>query len=317
MEILVGSSLPDSKGGGVLVIQRFCFTLLLLFCLPGMTVPAAGRDKAGVDLDFTVITYNIRVGHGPESARQPERTGEFLTLISHWINAEGADLVLLQEVDQHAERSLRYDQAQLLGIRTGMHAAFSPALEHRTGGYYGVAVLSRWPITSWRADNLFKPHLPDSPPSHSEQRIVQVVEIDTPAGPMHLLNTHLGLTQAQRFLQLFEIAQKIDDLPEGEPIVFGGDLNARPEAPELIPIRQRLHDAYEVAPVPPAPNERLTIPSLNPTACIDYIFLSPGRITVRDVHVPREITYSDHLPVVAHLTLHAGPSSGSGMWVLF
>lgn len=73
-----------------------------------------------------------------------------------------------------------------------------------------------------------------------------------------------------------------------------GDLNARPDAPVLAPIKARLKDT--------APDEKLyTFPSNAPDRKIDYIFVSED-IKVNGVKVPDRVL-SDHCPFIAELEL--------------
>lgn len=295
---------------------RFSCLFAALALVAGVGCQTVSRVDAGGllpgnsadGLEMTVVSYNIRVGHGGARERQPERTEEYLTTIAEWIKEIDADVVLLQEVDDNAPRSQRIDQARFLAEKTGLGSYYTPALHLDDGWRYGNAILSRWPMKKVEGHMLFKPDYsetnPDYPRGYEEQRALQVVELDTPAGPVHVLNTHLGLTQTQRIVQLEEIAGKIEALPEGAAIFFGGDLNARPETPEIEPVRALLADSFEETPNPLKPEEMLTSSTINPRATIDYLFFSPGRISILDVHVPREVDYSDHLPVVGRYVVH-------------
>lgn len=296
-----------NSGGWPLVIRVLAVLLLLLAAVGVQGGKGAAPDK-GEWFDLNVISYNIRVGHGSGADRDPERTEQTLAAIADWLVEEEADIVLLQEVDVGASRSLRIDQAAFLGERTDLHSAFAPALNHSTGGQYGVAILSRWPIVSSERQLLYRP-------GTVEQRILQVAEIDSPAGTLHVLNTHLGLTEHQRDIQLQQIAIRISLFPKGSPIIFGGDLNAEPDAAEIMPIRRLLGDSYLVR-WPPLPmSERLTISARNPRRCIDYIFISLPAFDVRDIHVPRDVLLSDHLPVVGQLRVRTNLHVGAGGWM--
>lgn len=281
----------------------------LLATLGCQHAPRLAANPPADGIDVTVVSYNIRVGHGGARERQPDKTEEYLLAIADWINEIGADVVLLQEVDVNAPRSHRIDQARFLSKKTGMASYYTPALHLDDGWLYGNAVLSRWPIKSFEDVMLFRPDYtgtnPEYPAHYMEQRALQVVELDSPVGPVYVLNTHLGLTPTQRTVQLQEIAAKLDELPGGAAVFFGGDVNARPEAAEITPIRERLADSYRETPRSLAPEDIHTASTFDPRATIDYIFFNPGRISILDVEVPHDVTYSDHFPVVGRYRIHA------------
>lgn len=264
---------------------------------------AADRDPF---IELTAISYNIRVGFGPGDRGDRGEPTNYLDQITDWFEELEADILLLQEVDIHTSRAGDIDQKAYMAERMGFYGQFAPAIPLPVLGFYGVAVLSRWPITNWEVIELFKPDYsvtnPDYPEWYNEQRVLLVATVDSPAGPIHVLNTHLGLTEHQRKIQLEEIAAVLDRLPSGEPVIFGGDINAQPMAPEIDVIRHRLADAYEAGPQPLPIAERLTFHALDPNRCIDYIFVSPDMVRVQSVEVPR-IELSDHLPVVARLRI--------------
>lgn len=113
-----------------------------------------------------------------------------------------------------------------------------------------------------------------------------------------VISAHLGLVPAERVHHARELTRVIDGL-EG-PVVLGGDLNETPERPAAGWLAGRLSDAWAEA--GDGPGE--TFPSTDPTARIDYLFVSDG-VRVDRARVARgAANASDHLPVVADLTLH-------------
>lgn len=84
----------------------------------------------------------------------------------------------------------------------------------------------------------------------------------------------------------------------GHHQILLGDFNARPDAAELAPLWSTLTDAWAVA----NPGvDGFTYPAALPNRRIDYVTATPG-VSVRAVEVPPRLA-SDHLPVVAELTL--------------
>lgn len=257
--------------------------------------------------DITVMTYNIRVGLGVEGSSGGTDPRPNLAAIAQVIEEAGADIVLLQEVDRGTQRTSEVDEAAWLADRLGMHGAFAKALDLE-GGEYGIAVLSAYPIIDDTAvplahiDYVGRDGIPEY---YSEQRMALVARLDVDGELLTVVDTHLGLTQEQRALQLEEIAEIVNDA--GGAVIFGGDLNCEPDAPELLPVREVLRDCYQghvddrglTYQIPIA--DRLTFHSTNPTRCIDFLFVSPDAFDVGDVNVI-ETAASDHRPVVVELT---------------
>lgn len=85
--------------------------------------------------EITVAAYNIAAG----------RVGS-LNAIADAIKALNADVIALSEVDINTRRSGNIDQLATLKKLTGMYGAFGKAIDFQ-GGEYGIAVLSRYPVT--------------------------------------------------------------------------------------------------------------------------------------------------------------------------
>lgn len=110
------------------MIRRTCIVLL------GLVFGTAGF--AAVAADLRLMSYNI--GHAADSA------GADLAFAVETICREKPDFVGLQDVDWHAVRSARRDQAKEIADRAGFHSAFAKA--SFIGGtpeqQHGVALLS-------------------------------------------------------------------------------------------------------------------------------------------------------------------------------
>jgi len=137
--------------------------------------------------------------------------------------------------------------------------------------------------------------------------------------PLRFYNTHLHTAQADRLLQTADIAAVLDAAPAG-PKVLVGDFNARSTftttVTELLPIYQRLIDAWRAMPLPDAINPQGFTASArlvgNPTVRIDYIFVSPDvRVDGTSVPItPATRLAADHYPVVSDIAL---PGSAVGV----
>ncbi|MCC6547255.1 endonuclease/exonuclease/phosphatase family protein [Candidatus Sumerlaeota bacterium] len=272
------------------------FPVILLLLLAGCST-AQKKVDAGDDGILRVVTYNIRGGMGTGDKSQPPVSAQDnLPKIADFLRVENADIVLLQEVDVNVKRSGSIDEVAALAKELKFSGYFAPAIDLQ-GGHFGVAMLSRWPITDSRHEMLFKPdysnHTPKYPDYYEEQRVLLVAHVESPMGPVAVLCTHLGLTSDQREKQLQRIAEVAREEAKSRPVIFGGDLNARPEELELRLLDGVLHDTGAVT-------KRLnTFPWDVPNRCIDYVYTSehfvPSRLSVPDVLL------SDHRPVVVEL----------------
>lgn len=96
-----------------------------------------------ISVRLRILTYNIHKCIGGVDRRyDPLR-------IAHVIARYDPDLVMLQEVDQHAQRTNADRQVDLLGDFLGFrHRIYFPNVRVRSGGAYGNAILSRFPLTN-------------------------------------------------------------------------------------------------------------------------------------------------------------------------
>jgi endonuclease/exonuclease/phosphatase family metal-dependent hydrolase len=112
-------------------------------------------------------------------------------------------------------------------------------------------------------------------------------------------SVHLGLRPVDRRRDAEELADLVRALRE--PVIIGGDLNELPDGRAVGFLSDRFWDAWLLG----GDVAGATFPASDPTARIDYLFVSEG-IRVERVLVPAgELarTASDHRPVVAELTL--------------
>lgn len=232
-----------------------------------------------------VMIYNIHAGKDAAGVDNLERVAEL-------IRSTNADMVLLQEVDRGTTRSGGVDQLAVLKRLTDLHGVFGKSLDYQ-GGEYGIATLSRWPITAQEIIPLrIDPPQPRAGGS-LEPRIALMVE----TRGMRVMNTHLDASAVDTWR-----LQEIDRLlsARGDAALIGGDFNSEPESSVQQRVRATgLRDAW----VECGGKEGLTYPAGKPVKRIDYLFLSGisrcGSATVL------ESTASDHRPLyITRLTLH-------------
>ncbi|MDT7744942.1 MAG: hypothetical protein QOE59_4020 [Actinomycetota bacterium] len=102
---------------------------------------------------------------------------------------------------------------------------------------YGVALISRLPVTTWRVVRV--PPLPrpillllGRPPRpvvvHDEPRVAVAAEVATSAGAVTVATTHLSFVPGWNLLQLRRLVRALDREAGPGPLVLTGDLNTGP-----------------------------------------------------------------------------------------
>jgi len=257
-------------------------------------MPSKNQDDLPVSSrtgHIRVMTYNVHSCIGADGKLFPER-------IARVIKRQNCDFIALQEVDRFRRRTDMQDQAKLVADHLDMHHVFRPILSGGDGEY-GLAVLSREPID--QAECFILPRLSTRKPS--EQRGIMHVVAKSPAGRIHLFNTHLSLNRKERLMQIHHILQEavMTEILEDERVVFCGDLNSGTSSPVYRLLSSRLCDVEDLRPGgASAPTFYSTWPMLR----LDHIFHSARLKSIRaGVLDDWECRLaSDHLPVVAELT---------------
>lgn len=241
-----------------------------------------------------VLTFNVHHGADADGVFDPER-------VARVIEGTGPDVVALQEVDRHwGARSDWTDLAAELGRRLRMRHVFGanldldPPAEGAPRRGYGTAVLTPWPILSW--SNTPLPKL-----AGHEQRGLLRAEIQVRGARLRLAGTHLQHDNSpERQLQAARIRELLGD--DARRTVLAGDLNARPDAPEIRVLTDLLTDTWTVA----GEGDGFTYGSLDPYTRIDYLLASEDVRVVRAAVVGLDPGASDHLPVLADLLVAPG-----------
>ena len=225
-----------------------------------------------------VMTYNLHNGFNTQGELNMEA-------IARGIEDQDPDVVGLQEVSRGWAINGPTDMAEWLSHRLDMPYVFGPT----AGPMWGNALLSRYPIVAFQAIEL-------SPRDLRLQRGFILADIDVGDGQLlRVLNTHWHHSEDEGAIRQAQAFQMVEYLEGSDAIVLIGDLNARPNAPEVQILRQAgLQDVLDgVTP-------RFTSPSDVPEKQIDYILISNG-LTITGSSVPRT-TASDHLPILADVS---------------
>jgi endonuclease/exonuclease/phosphatase family metal-dependent hydrolase len=227
-----------------------------------------------------------------------------------------ADVLGLQEVDRAQPRSGHADLARIAADALGAeHVLFAPAVVGTPGEtfraatdddhdgpdpHYGVALISRFPVSQWRVTRL--PAAPLRAPImipgprgmrimllDDEPRVLIAAVVATPVGRVTIATTHLSFVPGWNVRQLRIVRRALRDLPA--PRILLADLNLPGGLPRLFSGWHRL------AGVP-------TYPSPAPRVQFDHV-LADRRGFERlargvDVANPR-LPFSDHRPLVVTL----------------
>ncbi|MDT7830117.1 endonuclease/exonuclease/phosphatase family protein [Pricia sp. S334] len=259
--------------------------------LTGLSTCSGPNEDADVSdsipaqiLPLRVMAYNIHHANPPS---RPDSID--IAAIVRTIRAQDPDLIALQEIDADTERSGPGNQARIIADSLGMQVFFGKSIDFG-GGEYGVAVLSKFPISEETVHRL-----PTIPETKGEKRVLATVKV-TLAQDRHIrfASTHLDSQKedTNRLLQIKEIGRIASK--ESLPLIIAGDFNASPGS-EVIDILdqnfKRTCDDCEP-----------TIPVDHPEKAIDFIVFHPKKAFKVLKHKVVDETYaSDHLPIVADL----------------
>jgi endonuclease/exonuclease/phosphatase family metal-dependent hydrolase len=240
-----------------------------------------------------MITYNIHKGIGGVDRKyRPERVRDSIAPFD-------PDFVLLQEVDEGAERSSGHRQVDLLGEMLGLrHRTFFPNVRLRSGGHYGNAILSRFPLMDTRNIDLSFRWTKRRSVLHARFRVRRDGEADH-LRTVHVFNLHLGLSGGLRKLQIqkFLGSHPFAHFHPRTPVVVAGDFNdlGGSLGPEFL-----MPAGFRTA----SPRPR-TFPAWAPVWALDGVYVR-GDLDLVGVERSREEVAraaSDHLPLVAELRL--------------
>jgi endonuclease/exonuclease/phosphatase family metal-dependent hydrolase len=221
------------------------------------------------------------------------------------------DVLALQEVDRDQTRSHFADltavAAEAMGAvahrfvatlsgTPGAHWVVATGREQPGSPSYGIALLSRYPVTSWQVVRL--PYLDVRIPMRlpgsrrvafvrEEPRTALVGTLQTPIGELVVANTHLSFVPRWRRRQLVHLRR--DLAAAREPVVLMGDLNMPAPKPMGITGYRSLAEAA-------------TFPAHAPRRQIDYV-LARGALPRVTGHRAEATAISDHRALIVDLAV--------------
>lgn len=281
----------DILGAAADEVKMVRSPILSIAALLMMTVGCASVPTGTQERSLRVMSYNIEYGH------------EGLDSVITVIRDQHPDIVGLQEVDVYwSQRSNFVDQAALLAKGAGMEYRFARIYQipnddpSKPPREFGVAILSRYPITAFTNHEITRHSTQDSSAAPAPLPGFLDATINVNGTKVRVFDVHLDYRSdpSVRTQQVADMLRYIE--PCTTPTLLFGDMNAPPNAPELQPLFQDLHDTW-----PPSSGPGLTYPARTPDSKIDYVMTSDGFL-VKKASVP-EVYASDHRPVVVDVEL--------------
>jgi endonuclease/exonuclease/phosphatase family metal-dependent hydrolase len=223
-----------------------------------------------------VMTWNIHGGIGPDGHVDIDRVVKL-------IRRHDPDILALQEVDSRRSRYMPENVFEHLAEGLGSHSA-EARLITAPDGDFGHVLISRWPISRTKLHDISVPR--------REPRAAMETTVATPAGPLHLVAAHLGLGFKERRKQAATLAAAAQSSPERT--IMLGDFND-----------WFWRGAVEGAlgPIFQERTRHKTFPARFPLLDLDRVYCRPAGTLVRSWTDPLAYETSDHLPVIAELSL--------------
>jgi endonuclease/exonuclease/phosphatase family metal-dependent hydrolase len=243
-----------------------------------------------------LMSYNIHKGIGGRDRRYR------LERIIEVIEEANPDLICLQEVDRHVPRSHFDDQPRLLAERLKAAASAYQMNVHLQHGGYGNLILSRW---SFRTKHHLSLRWKEKKP-----RGAQLVVVETPEGPLQLVNWHLGLSERERHWQVSHLLEHHLFREGAElPTLIAGDYNDWRNTLAAGPFAT--HGFFHAT----APLSRFSsFPAYLRLGSLDKAFLR-GALELRHAHLVLSRLAkqaSDHLPLLIDFHLMPAEKGGAG-----
>lgn len=252
-----------------------------------------------------VATFNIL--HGRSPADDQVDLDRFVRAVARL----DADVLALQEVDRNQPRSAGADLTALAAETMGATEHLFVAALHGNPGVwlaadgdeqpdaaaYGVALLSRHPVTSWQTIRL--PAAPVPVPMwftgsrrpelvRDEARVAVSATSESPLGALTVVNTHLSFVRPWQRQQVRRLRASLTDV--GGPLLLAGDLNMGPSSARRLTGLRSLASAD-------------TFPAASPTEQLDHLLGSEDLLGSVRGSGSRRLDLSDHQALWVDLAL--------------
>lgn len=252
-------------------------------------------------MKLKLMTYNIWGGQSYAeniSGKPAELCKRDVAPVAEVIRQTGADIVSLNEIfncDKYGNQTKKI--ANLAGFK---YYRFAPALARLDlGGYYGNALLSKYPIVS-----LAEKKIPaETGVRLSEERSVMCATIDLSEKHIDVIVGHFGLVDAEKERATGAVLD-FASISDNE-CVFMGDMNSNRDSDHVKRLQKvfRITNEEEIItwPTEYVPPEKQTFSSPLWNRQIDYIFVSNG-IKVNKTEAVYSLA-SDHRALCAEVEI--------------
>jgi endonuclease/exonuclease/phosphatase family metal-dependent hydrolase len=273
-----------------------CLASLALFIVAIFTMSSsvlATQRAALTCVSFNLLhggVFSGRAGNGQDLDLRLDMAAEELQALE-------VDIIGVQEASTSAERG---NVAKRLANRLGFHYVYAPAsfrlfsselINAFTGWVMnfteGPAIISRYPIVSWKAYDLPRCG------RFTDPRVLLAAEINAPGGPLHVLSTHISgdACHARRVKEL------VLSYRNARPVLLMGDFNATETSPavRLLTEEAGLIDTFRLK-NPSAAGatvwQRVNHPQPMASRRVDYLFVLPGTTLPGDIRSSRVVLNS-------------------------
>jgi endonuclease/exonuclease/phosphatase family metal-dependent hydrolase len=244
--------------------------VLALLTLAGAAYVRTNPASPAPGASLNVVSFNVLQGYGADHQRNFDGQLELLRSLD-------ADIIGLQESDTNRVAGGNDDLVRYLADGLNLYSYAGP---RTVAGTFGIALLSRYPISEPRTFYLF---------SEGEQTAVIVARVTAPDKTFNVLVTHLGnggpLEQQNEVLSL---ASPLSD------VLLLGDFNFPPASEQYQVTTRLLEDAWARRWPSGQDASGSTLPRR-----IDYVFVSPGTDVLEAEYV--DTRDSDHPALVVKI----------------
>jgi len=230
------------------------------------------KSESEKSLTVKILSYNVKNCTGMDGVVDYQR-------VAGIINRINPEIVDLQELDSATLRSKGVVVLNELSTLTGMYQTYGASIDYQ-GGKYGIGILTKEKPLSWKIVRL---------PGREERRSLLIVELEK----VIIGCTHFSLNEEDRLSSADIVNNAFRNY--SKPVIIAGDFNSVPESGVI----RSLENSWSILNNTSAP----TIPSPNPTRCIDFIMglKATGVYQTLQTKVEQEPVASDHLPVWAEV----------------
>ena len=221
-----------------------------------------------------LMTWNIHgaVGRNPRFD---------LARVVELILRHAPDIVTLQEID--SRRRSGGDPFAILQQALGNHGIGAKTIT-TADGEYGQALFSRWPLQATEVRDI-------SYQEREPRRAIRA-EIQTPAGPLCVIATHLGLSFGERKSQAAALLDLVRDSVTTTVVL--GDFNDWFWAGSVRAVLSRHFGGR---------THFRTFPATFPLLRLDRIYCRPRHALLQSFTDADARAISDHLPVIADISV--------------